>query len=62
MVMKIKKVKIENDDFNLYLDNLNSLLAEYSNEVKLQNKSELSEGTKVLYSLEELNKVGIHIH
>ncbi|KAG4084247.1 hypothetical protein H8356DRAFT_1377993 [Neocallimastix lanati (nom. inval.)] len=56
MVMKIKKVKIENDDFNLYLDNLNSLLAEYSNEVKLQNKSELSEGTKVLYSLEELNK------
>ena len=60
--MKIKKVKIENDDFNLYLDNLNSLLAEYSNEVKLQNKSELSEGTKVLYSLEELNKVGIHIH
>ena len=46
-------------NFKLYLDNLNSLFTEYNNEAKLQNKSELSEETKVLYSLQELNKVGI---
>ena len=46
-------------NFKLYLDNLNSLFTEYNNEAKLQNKSELSEETKVLYSLKELNKVGI---
>ncbi|KAL6612726.1 hypothetical protein LY90DRAFT_625408 [Neocallimastix californiae] len=57
--IKIKKLEIENDDFKLYLDNLNSLLTEYSNRAKLQNKPELSEESKVLYSLEELNKVGI---
>ncbi|KAG4105533.1 hypothetical protein H8356DRAFT_1418355 [Neocallimastix lanati (nom. inval.)] len=42
--MKIKKLEIENDDFKA---------------AKLQNKAELSEETKVLYSLEELNKIGI---
>jgi len=52
--MKIKKLEIENDDFKLYLDNLNSLFTEYNNEAKSQNKPELSEETKVLYSLEEL--------
>ncbi|KAG4092548.1 hypothetical protein H8356DRAFT_1405121 [Neocallimastix lanati (nom. inval.)] len=57
--MKIKKLEIENDDFKLYIDNLNSLCTEYNNMAKLQNKSKLSEEIKVLYSLEELNKVGI---
>jgi len=57
--MKIKKFEIENDDIKLYLDNLNSLFTEYDNEAKLQNKPELSEETKVLYSLDELNKVCI---
>jgi len=40
--MKIKKLEIENDDFKLYLDNLNSLLTEYNNKGKkrLQNKPE----------------------
>jgi len=46
--MKIKKLEIENDNFKLYLDNLNSLFTEYNNEEKLQNKPELSEETKVL--------------
>ncbi|KAG4096574.1 hypothetical protein H8356DRAFT_1042800 [Neocallimastix lanati (nom. inval.)] len=57
--MKIKKLEIENDNVKRYLDNLNSLFREYNNEAKLQNKPELSEETKVLYSLEELNKVGM---
>ena len=57
--MKIKKLEIENDNGKRYLDNLNSLFREYNNEAKLQNKPELSEETKVLYSLEELNKVGM---
>ena len=35
------------------------LFTEINNEAKLQNKPELIEETKVLYSLEELNKVGI---
>ena len=38
--MKIKKLEIENDDFKLYLYNLNLLFTEYNNEAKLQNKSE----------------------
>ncbi|KAG4096297.1 hypothetical protein H8356DRAFT_1343503 [Neocallimastix lanati (nom. inval.)] len=38
-------------------DNLNLLFTEYNNEAKLTNKSELSEETKFLYSLEELNIV-----
>ena len=57
--MKIKKIEIENDDFKFYLDNPNSLFSEYNNEAKFQNKPELSEETKVLYSLEELNKIDI---
>jgi hypothetical protein len=28
--MKIKKLEIENDDFKLHLDNLNSLFTEYN--------------------------------
>jgi len=34
--MKIKKLEIENDDFKLCLDNLNSLFIEYNNEAKFQ--------------------------
>ncbi|KAG4101051.1 hypothetical protein H8356DRAFT_933568, partial [Neocallimastix lanati (nom. inval.)] len=57
---KIKILETEKDDFKLYLDNFNSLFTEYNNEAKLQNKSELSEETKILDSLEELNKVEIY--
>ncbi|KAG4107617.1 hypothetical protein H8356DRAFT_1387845 [Neocallimastix lanati (nom. inval.)] len=39
--MKIKKLEIENDDFKLYLYNLNSLFTECNNEAKIQNKPEL---------------------
>ena len=53
-------METEKDDFKLYLDNFNSLFTEYNNEAKLQNKSELSEETKILDSLEELNKVEIY--
>jgi len=57
--MKIKKLKIKNDDFKPYLDNLNSLLTEHNHDAKLQNKSELSKETKVLYSMSSLD---IHSH
>ncbi|KAL6636263.1 hypothetical protein U3516DRAFT_732509 [Neocallimastix sp. 'constans'] len=46
--MKIMKLEIENDDFKLYLDNLNSLFTEYNIKTKYKNKLEL-----------KLNKVGI---
>ena len=36
--MKIKKLEIENDDFKLYLDNLNSLFAEYNNKENFLKK------------------------
>jgi len=43
------KLEIENDDFKLYLDNLNSLFTEYNIKTKYKNKLELSEETKVLF-------------
>jgi len=60
--MKIKKLEIENDDFKLYLDNLNSLLTEYNNKGKkrLQNKPEPKWRNISFYkSLDELNKFGV---
>ncbi|KAG4096586.1 hypothetical protein H8356DRAFT_942774 [Neocallimastix lanati (nom. inval.)] len=56
--IKKKKLGIKNNNFKLYLDNHNSLFIEY-NKAKLQNKTELNEETKFLYSLDELNKVSI---
>jgi len=44
--MKIKKLEIENDDFKLYLDNLNSLFAEYNNKENFLKKKKKKKKTK----------------
>jgi len=41
--MKIKKLKVEKYDSNLYLDNLNSSFTENNNKSKLQNKKKRTE-------------------
>jgi len=44
--MKIKKLEIENDDFKLYLDNLNSLFAEYNNKENFLKKKKKNKKKK----------------
>ncbi|ORY67974.1 hypothetical protein LY90DRAFT_504450 [Neocallimastix californiae] len=59
----IQNFKITNENFHKWYSDLKLFLdseeLEYNNEAKLQNKPGLSEETKVIYSLDELNKVGI---
>ena len=57
---KIKTLKIENNDYKLYLNNLNTLFESHKREANKLGKSTLDEETKILFAADELVKIGIH--
>ena len=56
---KINNLEIINNDYILYLNELNNLFEQHQSESEKINKNPLDEETKILYSATELKKVGI---
>ena len=57
---KIKNLKINNNDYIQYINELNNLFEQYQIECENLNKKSMDEETNLLYSSIELDKIGIN--